>query len=169
MKYHRILLLMAALLCGLTSAHAGASSTTAPRYLWINIEQQPGKDGSVTCLLNARGEFKVIPDGADPVMGTLPVQESGRILEEFEKICRATGEGSTQPDALNARFVGGARVPIGFAYTTPQGEMLQMAAPDNRLSPQMNAFLRILWQKLLYHAAKHPRPVPADPFAPAKK
>jgi hypothetical protein len=177
MKYHAIPWLMAAVLpAALICAHADVivmlprkvipppqvAMVAMPGSLIFNVEQLPGKGGWATCLLDDQGHFMVQAEGMPKLMGSLPAKESVRILEEFEKLCKAAGEERFAP--VDVRVAGGNRrfVPLVifkratpyFTFMSAQGKKLELAGPDKLPPPELAAFLRILWQKLLFQYAK---------------
>jgi hypothetical protein len=170
LKYQLLPALLAAalLLIGFLPGHAepvglfGGSDA----FLWFGIEQHPGKADWVGCWLDINGEFRVFRAG-DTIVGKLPAQESRRILEEYEKICTAAGEHHFPPEVI--LFRGGLpRQAPYFIYRSAKGKYLALEGPQTLPPPELTAFLRILWQKLITHAAQNPSTAPSDPFAPLK-
>jgi hypothetical protein len=170
LKYHGIpALITALLLLGLSPGLAGQApfGMTSPAYLWFTIEKHPGKADWVSCVLGIDGQFKIIDAGAAKAEGKLSAQESRRILEEYEKLCVAAGEQQFQPivrvrlRGLGAVAVAGNPlcIPPFFNYLGPQGKHLMLEGPQTLPPPELTAFLRILWQKLL----SQPIPKPVDP------
>ncbi len=172
MKYHAIPGLMAAVLLGaLPCVHADAivmvprrvivqPQVAAPGSLIFCLEAHAGQGGCTTCLLTEQGHYMVHQDGVPSIQGQLSAKESQRILEEFEKLCKAAGEERFVP--IDPRVVGGnagfvlfKRATPYFSFTTAHGKKLELAGPDKLPPPELTAFMRILWQKLLFQHAKN--------------
>ncbi len=132
-------------------------------YLMFTIEKQPGKTGWISCLLHPRGDFSVYQNDAEPIHGVLSPQETLRILEEFGKLCAAAGEHRFQP----IRRFGVQKLRPCFSYKSPEGKKLELEGPENPPPMELTAFMRIMWQKLLFEAAKKPAPPTATVSATA--
>ena len=180
MKYHAIPGLMAAamlLLVALPCARADVivmpqrkvifqpqvAMLATPGSLIFNVEQLPGSGGWATCMLDDQGHFMVQREGLPRLQGSLPAKESVRILEEFEKLCKAAGEERFAP--VEVRAVGGGNgrfIPFVifkrgtpyFTFMSAQGKKLELSGADKLPPREVSAFLKILWQKLLFEHAK---------------
>ncbi|WP_395753708.1 hypothetical protein [Prosthecobacter sp.] len=134
--------------------------------LIFTLEENPGKGDWVVCTLNLEGDFGVRPLKGISHSGKIPAQEAGRIIEECGKVIDRVGRGIFQPAPL---FVGGRIINPMFVHMTPQGELLQLIGPAKLPPPELTAFLRILWQKLLTRLSQPGLKPLNDPFAPAKR
>lgn len=150
--------LLGLLLFGCATLHAGTAAGP-PGVLSFSIQPHPGEGGWLECHLNAKGTFIVRRD-ATSISGACPAALSLRIMEEFEKLCTAAGEDRFP---YNPRFVG-RPVPPYFHFASPRGKVLYLEGPENRLPPELTAFMITLTQKLLDQASKTPRAAPPPPI-----
>jgi hypothetical protein len=167
LKYHFIpILLTALLLGGFFPSHAAQRIWFSDNdaFLWFAIEQHVGKADWVSCRLDLDGKFRVYRIG-DTIHGILPAPEGRRILEEYEKLCTTAGEHLFPPDAILLRRGQPSLSPY-FIYRSPEGKFLALEGRQNLPPPELTAFLRILWQKLITHAAQNPITAATSPAVP---
>ncbi|WP_395753709.1 hypothetical protein [Prosthecobacter sp.] len=155
LKYQLLAFLTTAflLLVSRVSCHAGlrADSPVSGASLSFTIEQHPGKADWISGTLNSDGDFRLLEGHQGPRSGSLPAQESLRILEAYGKLCERAGADHFPPEPVFFPFGRGGGAFPSFTYVSPQGRRLELMDPRHPLPPEFTAFLRILWQKLLTH------------------